>query len=199
MIPTRKRIAMVMLGKKPLPRLLPAPASFPRLTWVVYDDTQPQSSQSLPQAGAVKDTICYDMADMLTRIYYPHFSEQQRTNERNRLCHAAIEWLDTANARRNLQWKDYIDGIALSLNPLPSSPASTFHVSDLEALQSDWLNVRADLSAIWSILSTVHHSLEHTPNDEQSGRQHEPAEPFGVGGTGPRKTIPFDRDHTPST
>ena len=125
-----------MRGKKSLPQLLPAPTSFPRLTWVVYDDKQPQlgAAQAPLEAGAIKDTICYDMADMLTRAYYPHFNEQQHATERTRLCHVAIKWLDTANARRNLQWKDYIAGMALSLNPLPSSPISTFYVSDLEAL-----------------------------------------------------------------
>lgn len=182
-----------MRGKKSRPPLLSAPVSYPLLTWVTYPrNTAPTEQQA--EVSAVKDTICLDMADMLTRIYYPNFDEDRLAHERARLCRAAVEWLDAGSSQLGWRhrYRDYIEGMALGLNPLPSTRPSLFHDSDVEALRSDWANVRADLLGVWSILSSMNHSLEHGSDEQHSGR--EPEIPSSRGKNA-RKTA-LDRDHT---
>jgi len=125
------------------------------------------------------------MADLLTRAYYPDFDEQQITIERDRLCRIASD--PTAGDRTAVRrWraddfieafrktydegdlKEYVDGMALGFNPLPSDPRWMYYESDQVALQSDWQCVRSDLSRVWSTFYNLHSCLEHQADDEVS-------------------------------
>jgi hypothetical protein len=190
---------MVTRSNTSLPPLLSAPVPVPRLTWVAYEP-EPGTTSVQRHARKIKDTICFDMADLLARAYYSHFDEHQLTIERNRLCQVAIEWLDAARPKRNWQdnWKDYLEGMTLAINPLPCDQRWLFYDSDLQALQSDWEHVRADLAAIWSTFSSMHHSIERDSDDKQPDQQDKSADSSDVRRTG-RKTAPVGRDHTPSS
>jgi hypothetical protein len=140
---------------------------------------------------AVKDSIYFEIADLLTHKFYPHLDEQRLADERNRLCRAALS--ETADARRTkrrwTKWshlRDYIEGAALSLNPLPSACEATFIESDVAALEADWLSVRNDISCVWSAFLELQNQSQQEGDNARQGHK-----PGPTGGT-----ATADRDHT---
>jgi len=66
-------------------------------------------------------------------------------------------------------WRDYCIGMALVFDPLPPAYAYPGFTSDLEAIHSDWLNVRSDIAIVWTAMAKIHNLLIQSTKENTSG------------------------------
>jgi hypothetical protein len=110
--------------------------------------------------------LCERMAAVVNQDY--HLDLEQANHLRNLLVHHC-----SGEPSSTSRLTEYLAGLAMTMNLLPTSPEYTFLQSDRTALAADWAVVQGDINRVWNAISTAQKIAERISHErsKQEGRR----------------------------
>jgi hypothetical protein len=122
---------------------LPSPEERSPQTWIGSNSATSQCVSSID--------LCKSMVETLagTRSVAPDATTVQNLYLDLTECAHSISALTLKDSL-----KEYLYGVGLAINPLPSE-AAHFYTSDYDALLSDWVTTQSDLERVWGTSTAI--------------------------------------------